>query len=974
MRLTNSPKANQATKSSRFVASSFMASLRGKGRRLLLSLLLASSAPAALAGAGTWTLGTDSPVSINALAMDPYVPSQLVVSSGNGFSRTVDSGNSWDIGIHGVDPTMGKIDTLPRGPSTTLARLPSNTNVIFSGTSDGYLYRTAQNAIQPSWPTMVNGVSITLPSPLYRTWDRIDINASGGAIIGNIRALAAHPRLANLAVSVEGSGVFVMTNGNAAATCVVTALKTPADSTVVTTYTYSDATPPTNTVIITRTVVNGGTPTVEISTTGTSFTINNDAALLANFAVSPVVLTTPTTTPAIIFRTPPASVTSTSTTDSFCNPTLYNETFTWTAGTTVQNSALPNAATQIPYGSNAMALVFDTTLAANKFLYAGLDGKGVYYSPDKGATWLQDAGSAPSSATPQNVSTLLTTQSGGATVLYAATTGTGAGIYKGTVAYDNAATPTTATISWSKLPTTLPGQTDSRGLSNIRALAADPITPTKIYAGTFGYGVYSIDTSASSPTWSDISNGLYAANASALYVTSLQVDPLNPARLYAGTYGGFFTYEQVSTPKASINVSTSTPLQFNSSTLQQSITLTNSGVVPLTFSGATASGKFTVSTSCPPSLAVGSSCTLTVQYQPATASDNGSLSIATGDPSSPIIVALSGSSGSSSTTSAPALVLSPSTLAQFTTANSLQTIKLTNSGTAPLLISGSIATGSFTLTNSCPPSLNPGASCSILLEYKPTTTASENSLLVITSNDPASPAQIALNGVPDSSGSAGTSGAVSATPSSLGFAGVPVNMQSATRSVTLRNTSSQAVSISNAIVDNPAFIVDNSQCPNQLAALASCNLLLAYTPVDDQAVTAALKVTVSGNTLLTITLTGSSADQTTMTGSTYGSATSLTLTGNFFFSSREKANSGNLYVAAFINSQWFFFDGFAWQPWLTGSPRAYGPTASYASKSLTVFNRVDVSQLKGAQIFLGYGSKYSDIARNQTYSLIYTAP
>jgi hypothetical protein len=978
MRLTNSPEANQATKSNRFVASSFMALLRDKGRQALLALLLVGATPLALAGAGTWTISSESPSSINAIAMDPYVPSQIVVSFGSGFARTADSGNSWEKEVHGADPTMGKIDTLPGFPSTTLVRLPSNTNILFSGKSDGYLYRTATNATQPSWPTMVGDEPLTLPSPLYKTWDRVDINASSGAIVGTIYALAAHPRLANLAVSVQGSGIFVLAsnnsalNANAASTCVVSQLDPLTISTVVDVYTYADAVPATNSVTITRTATTGSSPTVSIATSGT-FSITNSATLLTNFGAAPAVPTAPTTNPAIAFLAP-TTATSTTSKHFFCKPSFPNQTFGWTAGTTVQNSAAPNVNTQIPYGSNAMALVFDPTLAADKFLYAGLDGKGIYYSANKGGTWLQDAGSTPSSSTPQNVSALLATQSGGTTVLYAATTGSGAGVYKGIVAYDNAATPTTATITWSKLPTTLPGQTDSRGLSNIRALAADPITPTKIYAGTFGYGVYSIDTSASSPIWSDISNGLYATNASALYVTSLQVDPLNPARVYAGTYGGFFTYEQVSTPKASINISTTSPLLFNSSTLQQSITLTNSGVVPLTFSGAIASGKFSVNTSCPPSLAVGSSCTLTIQYQPATASDNGSLSIATDDPASPIIVALSGSSGSSSSTSAPVLSLSPSTLAQFTTANSLQTIKLTNSGTAPLLISGTVATGSFTPTSSCPTSLNPNSSCSILLEYKPTTTASENSLLVITSNDPASPAQIALNGVPDSSGSSGTSGAVSATPSSLGFAGVPVNMQSATRSVTLKNTSSQAVSISNVIVDNPAFIVDNSQCPNQLAALASCNLLLAYTPTDDQAVTAALKVTIGGNTLLTITLTGSSADQTTMTGTTYGSATSLTLTGNFFFSSREKTGTGNLYVGAFLNGQWFFFDGFAWQPWLTGSPRAYGPTATYASKSLTVFNRVDISQLKGAQFFLAYGSKYSDVARNLTYSLIYTAP
>jgi hypothetical protein len=876
MRLTNSSQAIVATKSARFVASSFMESLRGKGRRVLLGLLLTGATPLALAGAGTWTTGTDSPVSINAISMDPYVPSQLVVSSGSGFGRTADSGSSWEFVLHGVNPTQGKTDTLPYFPSANLARLHNQTNVLFSGTPGRGLFRNFTNATQPNWPSTCG--TDTLPDPLPRSWEQIaftGIGAISDPKVVNISALATPQNQAWLAVGVTGVGVYVLSNA-------------------------------------------GQSPTSRI------------AQCVGGFYV------TSTTYPA--------------------------ETWQSTAP-----AGLPTTPT-------ATTLAFDPTQPASTaigsaIIYTGMAGQGIYLSVNGGGNWgAPGSQTIPSGAsfTPAsfNVAALTATSQSGQTVLFVAVTGSNAGVYKGVVTAG--ASAAASTIAWTQLSGSLPG------LSNVRTIATDPTTPTKIYAGTFGYGIYSIDTSASSPTWNDISNGLYAANASALYVTSLQVDPLNPARLYAGTYGGFFTYEQVSTPKASISPS-SLP-SFSTSSLQQTITLTNAGVVPLTVSSITASGKFTVSNSCPPSLAVGSSCSLTVQYQPATSTDNGSLTITTGDPSSPIIVALSGSSGSSSSTSAPALSLSPSTLSQFTTANPLQTIKLTNTGTAPLLISGTVATGSFTPTSSCPTSLNPNSSCSILLEYKPTTSASENSLLVITSNDPASPAQIALNGVPDSSASSGSNGAVSATPSSLGFAGVPVNMQSATRSITLKNTSSQAVSISNVIVDNPAFIVDNSQCPNQLAAASSCNLLLAYTPVDGQAVTAALKVTVGGNTLLTVTLTGSSADQTTMTGSAYGSTSSLTLTGNFFFSSREQANSGNLYVAAFYNNQWFFFDGFAWQPWLTGSPRAYGPTATYASKTLTVFNRVDISQLKGAQFFLAYGSKFSDVARNLTFSLIYTAP
>lgn len=975
MRQTNYVTAPVATNKNVFVATSLLPTkFISVARHLLLSALLVSTAPMAIGGAGIWTTSTETPSSVNAIAMDPYVPSQIITSFGGGLARTGDSGTSWEKEVHGADPIAGKIDTLPQGPTTTLTRLPSNTNILFAGTSSGYLYRTATNAIQPSWPTMLGDESLTLPSPLYKTWDRIRINGSA-TIVGSIPAVAAHPRLPNIAVSVQNSGIFVTTNANAASTCVVSQIDPVSTSTVIDTYTYGDAVPATNSVTITRTAITGLAPSVSIAASGaTTFTVTNTAALIAGFGATPAVPIVPTTSNGLVFLAPTIANSST-TKHSFCYPFVPNQTYTWSAGTTVQNSTTPNINTQIPYGSIATALVFDPNLAATNFIYAGLDGKGVYYSYDKGSHWVQDAGSAPSSSTPQNISAIIATQINGVTVLYAATIGTGAGVFKGTVAYDNAATPTSATITWEKLPATLPGQSDPRGLYNIRALTVDTISPAKLYAGTFGYGVYSIDTGISplsNATWTDLSNGLYS-NSQALYVTSLQVDPLNPARLYAGTYGGFYTYEQVSTPKASINISTTSTLNFSSTTLLQSITLTNAGVVPLAFSGATVSGKFTVNTSCPPSLAVGSSCTLSVQYQPATASDNGSLSIATSDPSSPIIVALSGTSGSSSSTSAPILNVSPSTLGQFTTATPLQTVRLSNTGTASLIITDIIATGSFGLSSGCPTSLNPNSSCTLLLQYSPKTTSSESSLLVITSNDSASPTQIALNGVPDGSSSS-SSTSVSASPTSLSFIGVPVATLSAVRAVKLTNPTAQSVALNSVLTDNPAFIADWSQCNTQMAAYSSCTINVAYTPVDDQAVTASLKIMVGGNSLLSVVLTGSSADQTTMTGTTYGSNNALTLTGNFFFSSREKANTGNLYVMGLYNGQWYSFDGFGWALWLTGQPRTYGPTATYASTSLTLFNRIDISQLKGAQFFLGYGAKISDVTRNQTFTLIYTAP
>jgi hypothetical protein len=65
----------------------------------------------------------------------------------------------------------------------------------------------------------------------------------------------------------------------------------------------------------------------------------------------------------------------------------------------------------------------------------------------------------------------------------------------------------------------------------VTSLAIDPDTPTTIYAGTDGGGVFKSINGGSN--WTDISTGLPI-----LDVTSLAIDPDTPTTIYAGTYGG----------------------------------------------------------------------------------------------------------------------------------------------------------------------------------------------------------------------------------------------------------------------------------------------------------------------------------------------------------------------------------------------------------------------------------------------------
>jgi Divergent InlB B-repeat domain len=70
---------------------------------------------------------------------------------------------------------------------------------------------------------------------------------------------------------------------------------------------------------------------------------------------------------------------------------------------------------------------------------------------------------------------------------------------------------------------------------HITALAIDPLTPTTLYAGTEGSGVFQSTDGGSS--WRAVNAGLTNP-----FVTALAIDPLTPTTLYAGTMGrGVFT-------------------------------------------------------------------------------------------------------------------------------------------------------------------------------------------------------------------------------------------------------------------------------------------------------------------------------------------------------------------------------------------------------------------------------------------------
>ena len=105
----------------------------------------------------------------------------------------------------------------------------------------------------------------------------------------------------------------------------------------------------------------------------------------------------------------------------------------------------------------------------------------------------------------------------------------------------------------------------------------------------------------------------------------------------------------------------------------------------------------------------------------------------------------------------PAVLLSPPGLNFGTVAirhaSAAQSVRLTNSGTAPLQISSIAVSGDFALSNrTCGSQLNPGSSCTVSVTFTPTAKGTRTGTLLFRDNAPNSPQSIPLTGTGSSSG------------------------------------------------------------------------------------------------------------------------------------------------------------------------------------------------------------------------------
>jgi sugar lactone lactonase YvrE len=184
---------------------------------------------------------------------------------------------------------------------------------------------------------------------------------------------------------------------------------------------------------------------------------------------------------------------------------------------------------------------------------------------------------------------------------------------------------------------------------------------------------------------------------------------------------------------------------------------------------------------------------------------------------------------------APVVTLSTTSLSFIVqlvgTTSPAQTVTVTNSGGANLIISSIVANGDFAQTSTCPISpatLNPGSTCTISVTFTPTGVGTRTGTLTITDNASNSPQSVPLTGT-------GTNlifPAASVSPTSLSFGNQLLGTPSAAQIVTLTSVGTTNLSYLGITITgtNASDFAETNNCPASMAPVAYCTINVQFTP------------------------------------------------------------------------------------------------------------------------------------------------
>jgi sugar lactone lactonase YvrE len=259
----------------------------------------------------------------------------------------------------------------------------------------------------------------------------------------------------------------------------------------------------------------------------------------------------------------------------------------------------------------------------------------------------------------------------------------------------------------------------------------------------------------------------------------------------------------------------------------QTLTVTNTGTVALTLNPITVSNNFIESDQCPATFPPGATCSVSLSFSPtSTGTLSGSLVIGDASGLASTLVTSTGQG------TLPGIATSPSMLSfgslAVGTASQGQTVTVTNTGTAPLLIGTVSGTGDFAETDTCSSqTVAPNGYCVISVTMTPTTVGTRTGTIQF--NDSVDGLhQIALSGV-------GQQGGVSVSPTSLAFGSAPIvssaqapSTTGTSLSVTIRNTGSAPLMLGGFLTQGD--FSESDHCGSAVAVGATCTLTVKFVP------------------------------------------------------------------------------------------------------------------------------------------------
>jgi hypothetical protein len=245
------------------------------------------------------------------------------------------------------------------------------------------------------------------------------------------------------------------------------------------------------------------------------------------------------------------------------------------------------------------------------------------------------------------------------------------------------------------------------------------------------------------------------------------------------------------------------------SEVTKTVQLASTGTASVTISGMTFSGSG-VSVSglaVPMTLAAGKDANLTITYKPTSAGTLAGSVLIVSNASDPSEVV--GLSGTATTAPTSTLTATPASIAfgnVVVGTGATQTIRLANSGTANVTVSGltpSVAAVSVSgLT--VPMTLAPGTSANFTAAFRPTAASSVSGNITVTSNATDSSMPIALTGTGEAAVTQ-----LTASPTNVSFGNTNVGSSSA-KQVTVTNTGNVGVTIAGASVAGTGFSLSSS--------------------------------------------------------------------------------------------------------------------------------------------------------------------